>query len=776
MGRRDSIIKKVFIETPVFDDKSKDKFHDTEINLHKGTFQRTEKINATLEADIYDVKEEKYYKIKIRNNQDLIGIIELDYNTNKVVPFPRVIGIAVRHIYRGKGYSKTFYTWLINRFGGIFSDETLTGEEEHGSFQVWQWISKNFNTYIWLSKETAIFPIKGPITDKMMNKKKEHFLATKEPFDYHTYNQTFSRSVKVPSYANPEKKRDTVSLTEMPAVNDTHLKMGVKDKDRTTIDITDYVSSKQMGELLSSKNMGDFILELYLTQDSSAARYKSFALLKNSSEIAGRMSATDTGKYDFPVMDYIYIYDEFQGKGLGISLYRQFVDEVGGVISDATLTIGDKGGSFSVWQKLSKMYNAYFVSRDEETRKPIYNKVDQFTDDMLGDPNERFLVTVKPLEIENPNSAQLQSIKETPMFSDKNKELADDESFMPPLNATLKRTYGIDIPVDGKLGKGKIELYQFNSNPLSKEILLYAPNGESIGAMIYDDDKDSDLPFPTIDFSGIKEKYRGKGFSKILYDFVIKTYKGIISGYALTGEEGIGSFQIWQSLAKKYNIYKADSNTGVIMPIKNLSKADMGDSNERFMATLYPFDYERRNQGKKKIAESPELMDYKAVGDIDSSDPNEWDFFSGQKIIEKKIGPGLVFIKMKIAHSPDFKYAIKDIKNNKILCGMRAKIDSSTYMVTPTEAQIGSVVTNPEERGKGWGKLIYKLVLDTEKTLISDTQLYPGTFSIWKNYLPTIANVYNVNEDGDLEPFDPVKGTGYAGQYDYFVASKKKLL
>lgn len=36
--------------------------------------------------------------------------------------------------------------------------------------------------------------------------------------------------------------------------------------------------------------------------------------------------------------------------------------------------------------------------------------------------------------------------------------------------------------------------------------------------------------------------------------------------------------------------------------------------------------------------------------------------------------------------------------------------------------------------------------------------------------------MYNYNNNGELEPFDPVKGISKEGLYDYFVASMDKLI
>lgn len=391
-------VKNIFIEMPVYRDKDKDTFTDIEIMKKKGKFEKTVRVNQEIEADIFNVTERNYLKIMFRINQLVIGMVEIDTRINSVVLFPTIIGIAVKISSRGKGYSTIFYSWLIDYYKGIISDETLTGEEGHGSFQSWQKISKNYPTYIWKSKETAIIPLDGEIiSDSMMKNKTDHFMAAKKPIDYKSYNVKFAKTFKMPSYV-----KSGIKLTEMP------------------------------------------------------------------------------------------------------------------------------------------------------------------------------------------------------VFADKDKSLADDETFEPPLNATLKGSY----PIKLRTGNGIIDLYQFNVEPATKVILLRLESGESVAVMSFDASTDSDLPFPTVMFVGVKKDQRSNGFSKIFYDFVIKKYKGIISDASLTGEEGYGSFQTWQSLAETYKdktYMVKDDDT--IIPISTITKDMMTSRFERFMVTFYPFDYKKYNE-KKQLSNS----------------------------------------------------------------------------------------------------------------------------------------------------------------------------
>lgn len=743
-------IKNLFVEMPIFHDRDKDTFPDFEIVRKKGKFIKTEKVSQNIEADIFQVTEKNYYKIMFRINQTVIGMVELDTTITPVILFPMVIGIAVREQFRGQGHSKSFYSWMISYYGGIISDETLTGEDGHGSFQLWQWLSKTFPTYIWKSKETVIIPLENVvITNKMMNNRKDHFMTAIAAVDYKSYNAKFAKTFKLPSYA-----RSGIKLTEMPVFQDTHLSMGKKSPEEDEVNQTAYDECRN---LISSMTFKDYTIELY----SEKHRYMSFVLTENK-QIIGRLAATKFR--EFAAIDYVFVIEDHQKLGLGTQMYKMLIDSIGGCYSDRTLTGSDGGGSFATWQKLGTIYHSYLYRKS--TMDVI--QVDGFTADLMTNPNDRFLATKLPYK-DAKNLNENSVMTEMPQFSDKDKGLADSESFEPPLNATLKKSYPIQHP------KAVIDLYEFNSNPDSKELLLRLETGETVGVMSFDAAEDSDLPFPTVMFVGIKESHRGKGLSKLLYDLIIKVYKGIISDATLTGEEGYGSFHTWQSLAKNYNAYIIRSDD-TITPVSNITKDMMGSLRERFMMSKYPFDYANHNEKRQLAYTEVRLMSPVGDSDMDSSDPNEWDFISGKKLIEKKIGNGITFIKTKISHVKDVKYALIDNKKNKVISGMRAEINSTNYKVEPNEVQIGSVVTSEPYRQKGWGKLLYKLVLDEEKTLISDSQLYPGTASIWSKYLPTIANVYNYTKDGQLEPFNFAKGTSKAGIDDYFVASTNKLL
>jgi hypothetical protein len=67
---------------------------------------------------------------------------------------------------------------------------------------------------------------------------------------------------------------------------------------------------------------------------------------------------------------------------------------------------------------------------------------------------------------------------------------------------------------------------------------------------------------------------------------------GLVSDKSLTGEEGRGSFQMWQKLAKEYNPYflrwNSNKNVYETIPVKEFSREMMTSSDENFMVSKKP--------------------------------------------------------------------------------------------------------------------------------------------------------------------------------------------
>ena len=338
-----------------------------------------------------------------------------------------------------------------------------------------------------------------------------------------------------------------------------------------------------------------------------------------------------------------------------------------------------------------------------------------------------------------------------------------------------------------------LEAFIYDVSRFKYYSIIIKKGNECVGTIELDYRTNDAFPFPRMLTIVLKRMYRGKGYSKVLYSWLIKKFGGIFSDESLSGgtDDARGAFEMWQWVANNFDTYFLDGKKGLMVPLnQGISLRMMKSRSDRFLATLEPFDYEGYNERESNnnpeeipndslvsANESPEMMSYTHPGaTMLEEDPNTWNWDDGEVISTKDLGNGAEFIKTRSRiHKEDLKYGIKDINTKKMICGMKAHCDFTgiSYVVFPKEVQEQLVATTPEFRGKGWGKTLYKNILEIDKLLVSDHIHYPGAAKIWKDYLPTIAYVYNSNEDGKLSPFDFKKGST---AFHYFVASKKKLI
>lgn len=147
---------------------------------------------------------------------------------------------------------------------------------------------------------------------------------------------------------------------------------------------------------------GKYILQIWeyvLPASPKKVNVVVFCLVDNS--IAGYIRAeivkTDEVVSKFPTIDISLVKDEYQGDGMGSSMYAALMTNYGGMKSDTTLT-GESGkGSFDIWEKLGNKYNSYLYDEDKGKIKQVPN----FTRKMMVNKGRnayiRFLVTVAPL-------------------------------------------------------------------------------------------------------------------------------------------------------------------------------------------------------------------------------------------------------------------------------------------------------------------------------------------------------------------------------------------
>jgi soluble lytic murein transglycosylase-like protein len=96
-------------------------------------------------------------------------------------------------------------------------------------------------------------------------------------------------------------------------------------------------------------------------------------------------------------------------------------------------------------------------------------------------------------------------------------------------------------------------------------------------------------------------------------------------------------------------------------------------------------------------------------------------------------------------------YGIFKNNSNQVLSAIDINIEPGSDYNIPLKnvAVVEMVATIEAERSKGFARLLYEYVIDKFKVLISNTKVFTSgnniskTLGIWKNYIPTIATVFN---------------------------------
>lgn len=153
--------------------------------------------------------------------------------------------------------------------------------------------------------------------------------------------------------------------------------------------------------------------------------------------------------------------------------------------------------------------------------------------------------------------------KETPIWHDASKELSKDTGIHDGIdNARLTaKTYGKKPLMSKKAGDFTIQVWEYvlPASPQKKNILVFCitPDNKVAGyirgeifSKIHPSDK-----FPTVEISVVKDNFQGQGLGKSMYEALMSQFGGIISDTTLSGEEGHGSFNIWERLGNKYHAY-----------------------------------------------------------------------------------------------------------------------------------------------------------------------------------------------------------------------------
>jgi hypothetical protein len=132
-------------------------------------------------------KSADYFQILITNNNDIVG--HLQVFGSKIFPYPVVESVWVDKNHGRQGLGFAAYDLCVQTFGGIVSDQRLTGKTGYGSFDIWQKLGLKYKPFLItrIPKQNVIKKLdrtfeKTDIFDKDSedeNKTRQRFMVTK---------------------------------------------------------------------------------------------------------------------------------------------------------------------------------------------------------------------------------------------------------------------------------------------------------------------------------------------------------------------------------------------------------------------------------------------------------------------------------------------------------------------------------------------------------------------------------------------------------------------
>jgi hypothetical protein len=104
---------------------------------------------------VYENEDTIFVVARVKNSKEpLVGEIFLD--KDKKYPYPVVQSVFNIEAHRGKGIGNKFYSIIVDRFGGVISDRSLSGAEGKGSFQLWQKLAQQYPAYLLMSDKGKV--------------------------------------------------------------------------------------------------------------------------------------------------------------------------------------------------------------------------------------------------------------------------------------------------------------------------------------------------------------------------------------------------------------------------------------------------------------------------------------------------------------------------------------------------------------------------------------------------------------------------------------------
>jgi hypothetical protein len=212
--------------------------------------------------------------------------------------------------------------------------------------------------------------------------------------------------------------------------------------------------------------------------------------------------------------------------------------------------------------------------------------------------NPRYYLDLKKAGIEETQ------LNEMPAWNDRNKSIASnidkdfDKTFKWLKQGNFKQIEEL------KIIKGYITLV-FSRNNDTFYVLVYENwlGREVAGEFVWG--KNGKNQWQT-ESAGVAEEHQGKGIAITVYDYMIEKYfKTLYSDSSLTGEEGYGSFNIWNKLSRLINYaYLYDERSKTHTPVKEFTRDMMGDANVLFVVSTEEIKTE-----EKPLNEMPYIHD-----------------------------------------------------------------------------------------------------------------------------------------------------------------------
>lgn len=381
-----------------------------------------------------------------------------------------------------------------------------------------------------------------------------------------------------------ESSRHEKFIYESPYIQDSHKTIGdtSTENGQNAIqgDFDMYKELKKRGTLINTRKFKNYIIETW----SNNGEISEFVFDKTG-KLIGHLALIIIAnkKPRYPEVSFVWVDKNNQGEGIGTELYEWAIKKFGGIISDLTLTSGHKG-SYSMWKRLGQKYQLWALQKNGKER--IIKKIDNIDDAMNS--NMRLVATDKSLE----------KIDESPIFDDDAKAMGVKKSRHTISDLEMMKSIAEKYDVLFRKDYANFSLVLIGDD-IVRIYYMFALDKESniIGRLTAQQERQTppEVIFPKVKLSFVYQDWQGKGVGKAMYKEMIDYTNGLTSDDALTGEEGYGSFDIWQSLGKQYYAYLIEKDfTGGYLSGFNIwerngfKREDMNDQHTSFMVSKNP--------------------------------------------------------------------------------------------------------------------------------------------------------------------------------------------